>query len=113
MSKKRKPSRVRLGNARIIWRSGVEKDSVDGQERETLCFKLPPNAQGVGCLYSADDALRVHDDELDERRATFLLAGGGRGFFQRRFYGGKQVGAQLILRDVQASDSYFVEVLYE
>lgn len=113
MSKKKSPRRVRLGNARVIWRSGVEMELVEMSKRETLCFKLPPNAQGVGNVWTEDETLRVHDDEMDERTATFLLAGGGRGYFQRRFYGGKQVGAQLTLRDVKAASCYFVEVLYE
>lgn len=114
MSKKKRkgPSRVRLGNARIIWRSGPEMSTVDGKIRETLCFKLPASAHGVGSLWTGDEVLHTHDDELDERRATFLLAGGGRATFQRRFYGGRQVGAQLILRDALASDDYFAEVLY-
>lgn len=107
------PKNVRLGNARIVWRSGPEKSTASDQERETLCFKLPASAQGVGCLTAGCEVLHVHDDLNDERRSTFLLADGGRATFQRRFYGGRQVGAQLVLRDTLVRDDRVVEVLYD
>lgn len=105
---------VRLGNARLVWRNPAEADSVEGRIRQTACFKLPPSASGFGCITRGREVLHGHDEVLDRPRRSVLLAGGGRATFTRRFHGGQQVGAQLVLSDLEVSaDDVFVEVLYD
>lgn len=109
-----KKKTVRLGNARLVWRNPAEADSVEGRIRQTACFKLPADASGFGGLTRGREVLAVFDEVLDRPRRSVLLAGGGRATFTRRFHGGLQVGAQLVLSDVEiGSDDVFVEVLYD
>ena len=81
-----------------MWKSPKEKNAIDGVTRQTLCYKLSSDASGVQEICGKDAYYQV--TEFDKTEQRFLLAGGGRGEFQRKFYAGQQVGSFLLLRDI-------------
>lgn len=91
--------KITLNNARLVWKSPKEANGIDGVVRQTFCFKLPANVTGVQEVNSGSEALYVIT-EFERADNRFLLAGGGRGDFQRKFYAGEQVGSFLTLKDV-------------
>lgn len=88
-----------LNNARLVWKSPKEANAIDGVARQTFCYKLPANVSGVQEVLAGNAAVYTLS-EFERTENRFLLAGGGRGDFQRKFYAGEQVGAFLTLKDV-------------
>lgn len=90
---------VNLNNARLVWKSQADLDTVFFSERRTYCYKLPADASGVAMVAEGGKLLHQVDVLLDKPASTFVLHNGARCTFSRRFYAGQQVGAQLTIRD--------------